>query len=94
MYQIEAMIIWIVIKILPTKKSLQLAQAMSFDFKDNISLSKCALWGRLNPINLNNFACWHPQQTFILVPFPSPRVVTYPNCNSFTPIYLGLRSLV
>lgn len=81
MYQIEAMINWLVIKILATKESLQRTQAMSFDFKDNISLSKCALWSRLKPINLNKFACWDPQQTFILVPFPSPRVVTYPNCN-------------
>jgi hypothetical protein len=43
MYQIEAMIIWLVTKILTTKESVQLAQAMSFDFKDNINLSKCAL---------------------------------------------------
>jgi hypothetical protein len=72
MYQIEAMIIWFVIKILLAKESLPLAQAMGFDFNDNNSLSKCASWGRLKPINLNKFACRDPQQTFILVPFPKP----------------------
>jgi hypothetical protein len=70
MYLIEAMIIWLVTKILTTKESLQLA--MSFDFKDNISLSKCALWGKLKPINLNNFACLGTTTNFHFGAIPKP----------------------
>jgi len=66
------MIIWLVTEILSIKESLQLAQAMSFDFKDNISLSKCALWGKLKPINLNNFACLGPTTNSHFGAIPKP----------------------